>query len=57
MNFWMGHENTVSSTHKDHYENFYAVMAGEKHFTLSPPEVAPYLGYSNFINGYWKYDS
>lgn len=53
----MGHENTVSSTHKDHYENFYAVMAGEKHFTLSPPEVAPYLGYSNFINGYWKYDS
>ncbi|KRX08647.1 hypothetical protein PPERSA_03518 [Pseudocohnilembus persalinus] len=55
-NFWMGHGKSVSAMHKDHYENFYAVLTGEKHFTLAPPEVYPFLGNSQFINGYWNYD-
>jgi len=53
----MGHENSVSSLHKDHYENFYSVITGEKHFTLLPPETLPYLGHSEFKNGYWNYDT
>eukprot|EP00271_Cylindrocystis_brebissonii_P003364 TRINITY_DN1424_c0_g1_i2.p1 TRINITY_DN1424_c0_g1~~TRINITY_DN1424_c0_g1_i2.p1 ORF type:complete len:176 (-),score=28.16 TRINITY_DN1424_c0_g1_i2:30-557(-) len=37
VNFWMGDERAVTSFHKDHYENMYCVLAGEKHFTLLPP--------------------
>ncbi|KAI5056714.1 hypothetical protein GOP47_0028532 [Adiantum capillus-veneris] len=36
-NLWIGNEKAVTSFHKDHYENLYAVIAGEKHFTLLPP--------------------
>ncbi|MCO5593793.1 hypothetical protein L7F22_047810 [Adiantum nelumboides] len=37
VNLWIGNEKAVTSFHKDHYENLYAVIAGEKHFTLLPP--------------------
>ncbi|CAM6104458.1 unnamed protein product [Calypogeia fissa] len=37
VNLWIGNENAVTSFHKDHYENLYAVVAGAKHFTLLPP--------------------
>eukprot|EP00898_Chlorokybus_atmophyticus_P008024 jgi/Chlat1/8222/Chrsp76S00616 len=37
VNMWVGDERAVTSFHKDHYENLYAVVAGEKHFTLLPP--------------------
>eukprot|EP00906_Rhabdomonas_costata_P007328 RCo010509 len=37
VNFWLGGGSSVSSTHKDHYENLYAVVVGCKHFTLLPP--------------------
>ncbi|KAI8808687.1 cupin-like domain-containing protein [Cladochytrium replicatum] len=37
MNFWMGETAAVTSLHKDHYENVYIVIAGEKTFTLIPP--------------------
>lgn len=37
VNLWIGDERSVSSVHKDHYENFYAVISGEKTFTLLPP--------------------
>lgn len=56
VNFWLGYENSVSALHKDHYENFYTVVCGEKHFTLAPPEVYPFLGLSEFTNGYWDFD-
>ena len=42
--------------HKDHYENLYAVIQGEKHFTLMPPEVYPYLMWGKFQDGKWEYD-
>eukprot|EP00897_Mesotaenium_endlicherianum_P007628 jgi/Mesen1/6894/ME000353S05918 len=37
VNFWMGGATVVTSFHKDHYENLYAVVAGAKRFTLLPP--------------------
>lgn len=37
VNLWIGSEESVTSFHKDHYENLYAVVAGEKQFTLVPP--------------------
>ncbi|KAL3679206.1 hypothetical protein R1sor_022162 [Riccia sorocarpa] len=37
VNLWIGSPEAVTSFHKDHYENLYAVVAGEKHFTLLPP--------------------
>lgn len=37
INFWMGNERSVSSLHKDHYENFYCVITGTKRFVLYPP--------------------
>lgn len=42
-NLWIGDERSVSSIHKDHYENFYAVISGAKTFTLLPPTDAAFL--------------
>lgn len=37
VNLWIGDDHSVTSFHKDHYENIYAVVTGEKTFTLLPP--------------------
>ncbi|KAG1362831.1 hypothetical protein COCNU_10G010500 [Cocos nucifera] len=37
VNLWIGNERSETSFHKDHYENLYAVITGEKHFLLLPP--------------------
>ena len=37
VNLWIGDERSVSSCHKDYFENFYCVLSGEKTFTLFPP--------------------
>lgn len=37
VNLWIGNDQSVTSFHKDHYENLYAVVTGEKTFTLLPP--------------------
>jgi len=39
----MGNDDAVSSLHKDHYENMYIVITGEKHFTLLPQTDLFYL--------------
>jgi len=36
-NLWIGSSNSVTSLHKDHYENLYLCLDGEKMFTLLPP--------------------
>ena len=36
-NLWIGNNCSTTSFHKDHYENLFAVVAGEKHFVLLPP--------------------
>ncbi|OVA13095.1 JmjC domain [Macleaya cordata] len=37
VNLWIGNHLSTTSFHKDHYENLYAVISGEKHFLLLPP--------------------
>ncbi|CAL5063769.1 unnamed protein product [Urochloa decumbens] len=37
VNLWIGNAHSVTSFHKDHYDNIYAVVSGEKHFLLLPP--------------------
>ncbi|KAM0935252.1 putative transcription factor & chromatin remodeling &Metalloenzymes JmjC family [Dioscorea sansibarensis] len=37
VNLWIGNGQSETSFHKDHYENIYAVITGEKHFLLLPP--------------------
>jgi len=54
VNFWMGDDRSVTSLHKDHYENLYAVIAGQKHFTLYPPTDYPFLYERSFISGTYK---
>lgn len=55
-NFWMGTNESVSSLHKDPYENIYAVLQGEKHFTLIPPICYPSLYEGDYQRVAWEYD-
>ena len=40
----------------DHYENIYAVINGEKHFTLIPPIMYPFLYEGTYVNSNWILD-
>lgn len=33
------------AVHKDHYENLYCVVSGEKRFLLHPPSDRPFIPY------------
>lgn len=44
VNLWVGDERSVTSVHKDFYENMYAVLRGEKLFHLYPPTDGIFLG-------------
>ena len=37
VNLWIGNGASDTWFHKDHYENLYVVVAGEKRFLLLPP--------------------
>lgn len=41
VNFWLGNGRSVTSLHKDNYENIYVQIRGRKHFTLLPPVEMP----------------
>jgi jumonji domain-containing protein 7 len=43
VNLWVGDERAMTTLHKDHYENIYAVVQGSKIFTLYPPAALPLL--------------
>ena len=43
VNLWIGDERSVSSIHKDFFENMYCVISGEKTFTLLPPADVAFL--------------
>jgi hypothetical protein len=51
VNLWIGNEQAVSSMHKDHYENLFYVLSGEKVFVLCPPADAPFLYQAEFDSG------
>lgn len=55
VNLWLGNEQAVSSMHKDHYENLFYVLSGEKVFTLCPPADAPFLYEQNCSSGCFQY--
>uniref|UniRef100_A0A8D2KXB5 Jumonji domain containing 7 n=1 Tax=Varanus komodoensis TaxID=61221 RepID=A0A8D2KXB5_VARKO len=48
VNFWLGESAAVTSLHKDHYENLYCVISGEKHFLLHPPSDRPFIPYGMY---------
>ncbi|XP_036398850.1 bifunctional peptidase and (3S)-lysyl hydroxylase JMJD7 isoform X4 [Megalops cyprinoides] len=48
VNFWLGEASAVTSMHKDHYENLYCVISGEKQFILIPPSDRPFIPYELF---------
>ena len=47
INFWMGDSRAVTSTHKDPYENMYAVLRGYKDIILYPPSDISFMPYRN----------
>ena len=51
INLWMGNECSVSSLHKDPYENFMYVLSGTKVFWLCPPADAIYLKQRDYPTG------
>jgi jumonji domain-containing protein 7 len=48
VNLWIGDERSVSSCHKDHFENMYCVISGTKTFTLLPPTDIAFLPEKQF---------
>jgi len=51
INLWIGNENSVSSMHKDHYENLFYVCPGQKEFVLCPPADVIFLHEGEFSSG------
>ncbi|KAL9186294.1 hypothetical protein ACHAXT_005532 [Thalassiosira profunda] len=48
VNLWIGNERSVSSMHKDHYENLFYVCSGQKEFILCPPADVIFLHEGEF---------
>ena len=57
VNLWMGDERAVSAMHKDHYENLFYVLSGEKVFGLCPPSDAPFLYEKQVLSGRFEVSS
>ena len=57
VNFWMGNADSITSMHKDHYENLYAVVRGEKTFILHPPTDIPHIPYKTYKLAKYKENS
>ena len=51
INLWIGNERSVSSMHKDHYENLFYVCSGRKEFILSPPADILFKHEREFASG------
>lgn len=41
VNLWIGNDRSVTSLHKDNYENVYVQVRGQKRFVLLPPVEMP----------------
>jgi len=53
-NIWIGTKDSVTSLHKDNYENIFMVIKGEKHFTLIPPVYYPFMQPCFYKDANWK---
>ncbi|XP_065195925.1 bifunctional peptidase and (3S)-lysyl hydroxylase Jmjd7-like [Sycon ciliatum] len=56
VNLWIGDERAVTSMHKDHYENLYCVVRGEKHFILLPPTDRPLIPHMKYASARYQLD-
>ncbi|CAM9627582.1 unnamed protein product [Sphacelaria rigidula] len=54
VNLWIGDDRSMSSVHKDHYENMYCVLRGEKQFTLLPPSDVLFLYEQEYPQGRYR---
>ncbi|KAL1257557.1 hypothetical protein QQF64_010801 [Cirrhinus molitorella] len=54
VNFWLGEESAVTSMHKDHYENLYCVISGQKEFILIPPTDRPFIPYELYQSATYR---
>jgi len=54
INLWIGNERSVSSMHKDHYENLFYVCSGQKEFVLCPPADVAFLHEGEFSTGTFR---
>jgi jumonji domain-containing protein 7 len=57
VNLWIGDERSVTSCHKDHYENLVAVVIGEKVFRLNAPADALWLYEREVASGRFRQDA
>lgn len=56
-NIWIGNAQSVTSTHRDPYENLYLVLTGRKKFILYPPVEEVCLHAKGVRTGAWVYDA
>lgn len=54
-NLWIGDERSVSSLHKDFYENFYCCISGEKTFILFPPADIAFMNEAEYKTKRYDY--
>lgn len=54
INLWVGDERSVTSCHKDHYENLLSVIIGEKSLCLNAPADAMWLPEREFPAGRFR---
>ncbi|KAJ1394827.1 JmjC domain [Sesbania bispinosa] len=57
VNLWIGTQHSQTSFHKDHYENLYVVVTGEKHFLLLPPTDVDRLYIRDYPAATYTYSS
>jgi len=57
INIWIGGQGSVSSLHRDPYENIYTVIRGTKIFKLFPPTARGKITYKEFPVVRYKYDN
>lgn len=56
VNLWIGNSLSVTSLHKDNYENIYCQMRGKKHFVLLPPVETPCVNVTYLAQAKYAHD-
>ncbi|KAK4056539.1 hypothetical protein OIO90_002386 [Microbotryomycetes sp. JL221] len=56
-NIWIGDNRSVTSLHKDPYENIYFVVRGSKHFKLLSPTASAVLDEQQYPHATWSFSS
>ena len=54
VNLWIGDERSISSVHKDPFENIYCVVRGTKTFVLLPPTDIRFMDEKAYPSAYYK---